>query len=164
MLFHWSKLLYLILRMVQWGDWPVLFYRWADPVSDIDNKRWSHVGNPDSDLNPYCCFFVTMIKQYDTTVLFSVFYLKNWNCSSVTVMEQNPASIISAVEMRRVGLPLVPELSLAGRESGLIYMWEEQCMQPEECGFHRNEPCSRGTSQRTGVWGGGGEAALTPAA
>lgn len=63
-----------------------------------------------------------MIKQYDTTVLFSVFYLKNWNCSSVTVMEQNPASIISAVEMRRVGLPLVPELSLAGRESGLIYM------------------------------------------
>lgn len=90
---------------------------------------------------------VTMIKcSMIQLFIFSALYLKNWNCSSVTEMEQKSTSIsISTMETCRVGILLVCVLFLAIREFNLIHMREKQHIQPKGCGLHRNELCLKGT-------------------
>lgn len=74
---------------------------------------------------------VTMIKYCIIQLfIFSALFLKNWNCSSVTEMEQKSTFIIiSIMETCRVGILLVCVLSLAFREFNLIYRRERQHIQ-----------------------------------
>ena len=65
-----------------------------------------------------------------------LYFLKSWDCCSVTEAEQKSTFIIiSTVETRRVSFLLVCVPSLAVREFNLIYMGEKQHIQQRDVDY-----------------------------